>query len=59
MDKSERYLKEIAKNTADIAKELKRINRNPVSTPTKEELLDDGYRVIHEEKIRQVKEGVN
>lgn len=31
MDKSERYLKEIAKNTADIAKELKRMNRD---TPT-------------------------
>lgn len=27
MDKSERYLKDIAKNTADIVKELKRINR--------------------------------
>lgn len=27
MDKSERYLKEIARNTADIAKELKRMNR--------------------------------
>ena len=29
MDKSERYLKEIAKNTGDIAKELKRTNREP------------------------------
>ena len=28
MDKSERYLKDIAKNTADIAKELKK-NRKP------------------------------
>ena len=27
MDNSEKYLKEIAKNTADIAKELKRMNR--------------------------------
>ena len=27
LGKSERYLKEIAKNTAEIAKELKRINR--------------------------------
>ena len=27
MDKSERYLKEIAKNTADIVKELKKMNR--------------------------------
>lgn len=28
MDKSEKYLKDIAKNTADIVKELKRINRD-------------------------------
>lgn len=28
MDKSERYLKEIAKNTADIVKELKKMNRD-------------------------------
>ena len=30
MDKSERYLKDIAKNTADIVKELKRINYKPL-----------------------------
>ena len=29
IDKSERYLKDIAKNTAEIAKELKRINLKP------------------------------
>lgn len=28
MDKSERYLKEIAKNTDEIAKELKKMNRD-------------------------------
>lgn len=28
MDNSEKYLKDIAKNTADIVKELKRINRD-------------------------------
>ena len=27
MDKSEKYLKDIANNTADIAKELKKMNR--------------------------------
>ncbi|WP_462420002.1 hypothetical protein [Salinicoccus sp. Marseille-QA3877] len=30
MDKSERYLKEIANNTAEIAKELKKMNRKSV-----------------------------
>lgn len=31
MDKSERYLKDIAKNTAEIAKELKRTNTKEAS----------------------------
>jgi len=31
IDKSDRYLKDIAKNTAEIAKELKRINRKEAS----------------------------
>lgn len=30
MDNSEKYLKDIAKNTADIAKELKKMNHKPV-----------------------------
>lgn len=52
IDKSERYLKDIAKNTAEIAKELKRINRSTTSSPTKEELIKEGYKVIYEEKIK-------
>ena len=52
IDKSERYLKEIARNTAEIAKELKRINRGTTSVPTKEELIKEGYKVIYEEKIK-------
>lgn len=31
IDKSERYLKDIAKNTAEIAKELKRMNTKEAS----------------------------
>lgn len=62
MDKTERFLKEIAKNTAEIAKELKKMNRDkPEFTihpnteeengETVESLLNKGYRVIYEETL--------
>lgn len=58
MDKSERYLKEIAKNTAEIAKELKKINRKgKVELNVNGETIPENARLIYQETLSDDSQG--
>lgn len=58
MDKSERYLKEIAKNTAEIAKELKKMNRkDKVEFNINGETIPENARLIYEETLSDDSQG--
>ena len=57
-DRNEQYLKEIARNTAEIAKELKKINRrNPMINMKIGEKQREDLRKWNETKDKQTTEG--